>query len=238
MKVLVVGAGGREHTLCWALAASPLVDRLYCAPGSDAIAREAPACRSRSTISPASSPSAGTRASSWWCRGPSCRWCSAWSTGWRPPTFPCSVLPRLRRVSKAPRRSPRNSAAATASRPRPFVPSQPTKAEAARDYVNEHGAPLVVKADGLAAGKGVTVAASGRRGARRPRSGVRRRVRRGRPDRGDRGLPRRRGGEPVRPGRWRAACWSSVPRRTTSAPLRATPVRTPAAWAPMRRRRA
>ena len=41
MKVLVVGAGGREHALCWALAASPLVDRLYCAPGSDAIAREA-----------------------------------------------------------------------------------------------------------------------------------------------------------------------------------------------------
>ena len=39
--VLVVGAGGREHTLCWALAASPLVDQLYCAPGSDAIAREA-----------------------------------------------------------------------------------------------------------------------------------------------------------------------------------------------------
>src|SRR5919106_1465440 len=41
MKVLVVGAGGREHALCWALAASPLVSELYCAPGSDAIAREA-----------------------------------------------------------------------------------------------------------------------------------------------------------------------------------------------------
>src|SRR5687767_9836149 len=41
MKVLVVGGGGREHALCWALAASPLVSELYCAPGSDAIAREA-----------------------------------------------------------------------------------------------------------------------------------------------------------------------------------------------------
>src|SRR5688572_10184453 len=41
MKALVVGAGGREHALCWALAASPLIGRLYCAPGSDAIAREA-----------------------------------------------------------------------------------------------------------------------------------------------------------------------------------------------------
>ena len=41
MKVLVVGSGGREHALCWSLAASPLVDELFCAPGSDAIGREA-----------------------------------------------------------------------------------------------------------------------------------------------------------------------------------------------------
>ena len=41
MVFLVVGAGGREHALCWSLAASPLVSELWCAPGSDAIAREA-----------------------------------------------------------------------------------------------------------------------------------------------------------------------------------------------------
>ncbi len=41
MKLLVVGGGGREHALCWALAASPLVDRLYAAPGNAGIAREA-----------------------------------------------------------------------------------------------------------------------------------------------------------------------------------------------------
>ena len=40
MKVLVVGSGGREHTLCWALAASPLAEALYCAPGNAGIARE------------------------------------------------------------------------------------------------------------------------------------------------------------------------------------------------------
>ncbi|MEZ5331711.1 MAG: phosphoribosylamine--glycine ligase [Thermoanaerobaculia bacterium] len=34
MKVLVVGNGGREHALCWKLATSPLLDTLYCAPGS------------------------------------------------------------------------------------------------------------------------------------------------------------------------------------------------------------
>ncbi len=41
MRVLVVGGGGREHALCWALSASPLCDALFCAPGNPGIAEVA-----------------------------------------------------------------------------------------------------------------------------------------------------------------------------------------------------
>jgi len=41
MRVLVIGSGGREHALCWKIAASPLCSKLYCAPGNDGIAQVA-----------------------------------------------------------------------------------------------------------------------------------------------------------------------------------------------------
>ena len=41
MNVLILGSGGREHALAWKLAASPLADKLYCAPGNAGIAQEA-----------------------------------------------------------------------------------------------------------------------------------------------------------------------------------------------------
>ena len=41
MKVLVIGSGGREHALCWKLAASPLLTDLYCAPGNGGIGQDA-----------------------------------------------------------------------------------------------------------------------------------------------------------------------------------------------------
>src|SRR4030095_15566401 len=41
MNILLLGSGGRERALAWKIAASPLTDRLYCAPGNAGIAREA-----------------------------------------------------------------------------------------------------------------------------------------------------------------------------------------------------
>ena len=40
MRFLVIGSGGREHALCWALQASPLATEVICAPGNDGIARD------------------------------------------------------------------------------------------------------------------------------------------------------------------------------------------------------
>src|ERR1041384_3372608 len=41
MTLLLLGSGGREHALAWKIAASPLTDRLFCAPGNAGIAQEA-----------------------------------------------------------------------------------------------------------------------------------------------------------------------------------------------------
>src|SRR5689334_24474578 len=41
MHILLLGSGGREHALAWKIAASPLVTKLWCAPGNAGIAREA-----------------------------------------------------------------------------------------------------------------------------------------------------------------------------------------------------
>jgi phosphoribosylamine--glycine ligase len=160
MKILVVGGGGREHALCWALAASPLVSELYCAPGSDAIAREA------RRVPLALDDVAAIVA---FCRDQGIELVVPG------PELPL-VLGLVDRLEEA--GIPAFGPSAVAARlegskafakefcARHGIPTAPFKtftreqADAARAYVRERGAPIVVKADGLAAGKGVTVASS------------------------------------------------------------------------------
>ena len=126
---------------------------------------------------------------------------------------------RRRRSSKARRPSPRPSCSATR------IPTADyetfTDAAAAHAYVDAQGAPIVVKADGLAAGKGVVVAMTLGRGARGDRlhaagqqAGVRTTRRRARRDRG---IPRRRGSQLHRACATARTCCRWPPARTTSA---------------------
>jgi phosphoribosylamine---glycine ligase len=160
MKVLVVGSGGREHALCWSLAASPLVSELFCAPGSDAIAREA------TCVPLAIDDLDGIVA---FCRE------QAVELVVPGPELPL-VLGLVDRLASAGiKAAGPSSAAARLEGSKAFakdfclrhgIPTARYRAfrredaEAARAYVRAEGAPIVVKADGLAAGKGVTVAAT------------------------------------------------------------------------------
>ena len=157
MNILLFGSGGREHALAWKMAASPLADRLYCAPGNAGIAREAE-CVALDVADHAAVIAfcRATRASIWSWSGRRRRCAPASSTIWKPP---------------ASRRSGRREAAARLEGSKGFTKDLcrangiPTAAyerfraaDPAKAYVRAHGAPIVVKADGLAAGKGVVVA--------------------------------------------------------------------------------
>ncbi len=158
MKVLVVGSGGREHALCWSIAASPLCDKLYCAPGNAGIAAEAECVPIGAEDVPALVDFARKEAIDFVVVGPEVPLCAG-------------LVDRLDDAGiKA---FGPSAAAARLEGSKGFMKDIcgkydiPTAsygrfddAEAARDYIRAQGAPIVVKADGLAAGKGVTVARS------------------------------------------------------------------------------
>jgi phosphoribosylamine--glycine ligase len=158
VKVLVIGSGGREHALCWSLKASSLVTKLLCAPGSDAIARET-AC-----VPLAVDDLDGITA---FCRD------EAVDLVVPGPELPLvlGLADQLDRAgiacfgpSAAAARLEGSKAFTKAFCSRHGIPSAAyaafgrDQAGEARGYLQERGAPIVIKADGLAAGKGVTVA--------------------------------------------------------------------------------
>ncbi|MBI4185244.1 MAG: phosphoribosylamine--glycine ligase [Proteobacteria bacterium] len=158
MKVLVVGSGGREHALCWALAASPLCRRLFCAPGNAGIAEEAECVPVRADDLDGLVGFAAGNAIDLVVVGPEA-------------PLVAGLVDRLE--AKGIRAFGPSARAAALEGSKGFMKDLcarhgiPTAAyrrfrdaAAAKAHVRARGAPVVVKADGLAAGKGVVVAES------------------------------------------------------------------------------
>lgn len=156
MKILVVGSGAREHALCWAIARSPLCKDLYCAPGNAGIEAEAKCI----AIKPEDLDGLVK-----FCQKEKINFVVVG------PEAPL-VKGLVDKLTTAGIKAFGPSAAAaklegSKSFTKEFclrhkIPSAAfkrfTHAEEAIEYVERVGAPIVIKADGLAAGKGVTVA--------------------------------------------------------------------------------
>ncbi len=158
MKVLVVGGGGREHALCNAIVASPLCEKLYCAPGNAGIAAVAE-CWPIATDKVAEiTAAAKAHDVDFVVIGPEIPLALGLADALIAvgiPSFGPSALAAELESSKGFMKDLCARAGVPTAAYKRF-----TDAEGARAYVREQGAPIVVKADGLAAGKGVTVARS------------------------------------------------------------------------------
>ena len=158
MRVLVVGSGAREHALCWAIAASPLVTGLSCAPGNDGIAGVADLVDLADDDVDALTAWARDNAVDLVVPGPEAPLVLGLADALDDAGIPCfgpvSAAARLE-GSKVFMKEVADAAGIPTAAWRRF-----TDPASARAWVAERGAPVVVKADGLAAGKGVTVAAT------------------------------------------------------------------------------
>jgi phosphoribosylamine--glycine ligase len=150
---LVIGGGGREHALAWKLAQSPKVQPVYVAPGNGGTARD-PAENVPITDIGAGRLGPG-RKDRLTVVGPEAPLAAGVVDEFRAHGLRIFGPTRRPRSWKAPRPSPRPSCSATASPPPLRDLHRPGAAHA---YVDKQGAPIVIKADGLAAGKGVVVA--------------------------------------------------------------------------------
>src|SRR5258707_2532351 len=156
MNILLVGSGGCEHALAWKIAASPILTRLWCAPGNAGIAREAECVAVDITDHAAVIDFCRANAVDFVVVGPDAPIAAGIvddlnAVGFKAfgPTKTAGQLESSKNFTKALCRANNIPTAAY----RHF-----TDAGAAKTYIRTLGAPIVVKADGLAAGKGVVVA--------------------------------------------------------------------------------
>lgn len=156
VRVLVIGGGGREHALVWRLAQSPAVDKIFCTPGNGGIASLAE-CVAMDLSDLAAVADFATRLSiDLTVVGPEAPLADGIVDA-----FTIRGLP-IFGPSAAAARIEGSKAFAKEVMAKASVPTAESELFAdygqAIDYVRAKGAPIVVKADGLAAGKGVTVA--------------------------------------------------------------------------------
>lgn len=156
MRVLVVGQGGREHALCWKLVNSPSVTRVFCAPGNTGTALEADNIEIPATDIPALLRFAKQERIDLAVIGPEAPLVIGAVDAFQAekiPAFGPSKLAAELEGSKVFAKELMRLAAVPTAEAKAF-----TDAAAAEAYVAEReSTPLVVKADGLAQGKGVTV---------------------------------------------------------------------------------
>ncbi len=156
MNVLLIGSGGREHALAWKLAASPQLTKLYCAPGNPGIAREAECVALDVTDHAALVAFAKEKEIGLVVIGPEAPLVAGLADDLEAEGV------RVFGPSAAAARLEGSKGFTKDLCARFDIPTGAygrfSEAAAARAYVEKAGAPIVVKADGLAAGKGVTVA--------------------------------------------------------------------------------
>jgi phosphoribosylamine--glycine ligase len=158
MNILLIGSGGREHALAWKIAASPLVAKLYCVPGNAGIAQEAECVALDVADHAAVIDFCKQTGIDFVVVGPEAPLCAGivddLSAAGIKAFGPTKAAARLEGSKGFTKDLCAAHGIPTAAYAR-FTDAAPAKA-----YARQRGAPIVVKADGLAAGKGVTVAAS------------------------------------------------------------------------------
>lgn len=156
MNVLLLGSGGREHALAWKLSASPLLETLYAAPGNPGIAQEAELVSLDIEDHSAIAAFCKENNIGLVVVGPEAPLVAGVADVLRDAGI------RVFGPSKAAARLEGSKSFTKELCAQFGIPTGAfgrfDNAEDARAYVKQHGAPIVVKADGLAAGKGVTVA--------------------------------------------------------------------------------
>jgi phosphoribosylamine---glycine ligase len=158
MHILLLGSGGREHALAWKIAASPLVTKLWCAPGNAGIAREAECVALDIADHAAVIDFCTANAVDFVVVGPETPLAAGIVddlTGVGIKAFGPSKLAAQLEGSKG-----FTKALCTEFGIPTGDYGRFSNADDALAYVRANGAPIVVKADGLAAGKGVVVAMS------------------------------------------------------------------------------